>query len=201
MNNPQSDGLSQLQKAAEIVGELSKSFSQEVADTQEEIIQQDAMSKLFKNPAKALLEEDVISKSPQSILCLAAYIAEFAEGVTNALEVLSKKVDYLLSSNLKASDSVVKGVSEAVEIVKATRDPQQVQFASSRHMPNLTPSQLEKANEGPSKGYVISKLEEMIEKGTAMLSDMTVFENSGRLRPEIEQAILASFRSDKVNLK
>lgn len=194
------NNLQDLQKAADVVGELLKCYTQDTTEERDRILAQDTMGKLFQNPAAALLEEEAIQNAPQSILCLAAFVAEFASGVTEALRVLSEKVDVIAKNNLTVAKDTIDAVSDAVEIIKASAGgPMSGAFVSAPAVGHHDPTNLSKATkEYPPKDYIVDKLEEFAKNGKCSMYVVSQYENTGKLPKDLEEAILASWKSNQI---
>lgn len=182
----------ELAKASALIGQVLQSYNVPAESIPEE---PDA---LLMNPSRTLLSEDAIQNAPEHIVCLAAFIAEFSDSVVKELQRLNEKVDKIIKDSATSAEVVLKATEVQMSLMKALKE---VPTQGFEHAPAFTPTpMIAKVEKKPTKAYIISKLEEMVKNGQTSVYTISSFENTGRLPKEVEEAIIASWNSDKVRI-
>lgn len=155
----------------------------------------------FDNPQQVVLTEEAIKTAPSAFVALAAFVAQSVEGIQNAISILNDKVDALRNDLAESNGAVLKAQASTLDLVKAIDDqtPATAFRSPAAYIPEHQ-APLNKANQ-PTRGYIISKLEKMVENKEATAQDVALFEGSGHLRQDLRDAIEASWRADRSQFK
>lgn len=185
----------QITRATNICSQVRELLKAKKPD--EDLTKTDPEEEFFNNPQEAVLSEEAINTAPDAFIALAAFVAQSVEGLQNAFKVLNQKVDAILNNQAETNEVVLKAQDATLDLLKTELETAPVtQFKSPVA---FVQGNLEKAQDSkPPKSYVISALEKMVEEGKAYAQDVSRFEVGGHIRPELMEAIMASWKSDKV---
>ena len=163
-----------------------------------DIVKASAVNQLYQNPEQALLEEEVIQNASEPMLCMAAFLAEFAQGMKQAVSIIEQKVDFAISLMTQTSGEVVKANQSTLDIMKAMSNSPAEQFQHQNGLEGKEEA-LEKAakmGKGIPREFTIGFLEEQASLNKCNMMDIANFENTGKVPSHLEASLLTAWKNN-----